>query len=960
MVGAHGRKASAVFAARPGDAVGGEHGYDAFISYSHQADHDLAVGLQVALQRFAKRWYQRRALRVFRDEASLTANPALWESIEQALSASKWFVILASATGARSEWVNREIGWWLANRSPERLLIVATSPGLVWDTQSGDWAADAPVPPALRRVLADEPRVADLVEVAHSNERPKLPDDAVADIAAPIHGKPKDELVGDHVREHRRTRRLARGAVLGLSILTAAAVFASVIATGQRNNARNQTQVALSRQLAAASGSVLSTNLDMALLLAVQGYQTNRNAQTLAALMRADTSSPQLVRYVPTGASVSQLAASGDGSTVAAGLADGRVLRWTLASPRPHLIFGLPARISSLAVSRNGSIVAASDGAGAKLWRHGRSVAGLSVPAGQKADVVALSPSGRTVVVHGAPSVGDGAGSIVIFSVPRMTVTSVHSDPLYSLARTNDIVVPSDDQVVLFDLGYGTWERRTIRGWSFQGGSSALLGTHQAAGIPAADGEYFTATNGDGTIPVWRTRGKTSNSDPGFTAQAPLSGVGFPSASALSPDGTSLALAENGVIHVAPVRRAGTPRAQAIQLTGTQNISSVSFLGNDHEVISASGDIVAEWDLKRVGRLARVVPTKVHLSCDACLGPSVVISPDSTLAGIVSGDGGSQAVIQPLPPARGGMQQTPGDYFEYLYGPPVWDGKQHLVVPVSPPPGGSNVVAPSSVPSRFSVWAGGNKTDPVMATGLSGTRARAIIVVDSRGRIYLQDAVTGSVLKTIPGPVDLESGDNSLQATAVHSSPDLVAMIDNGSARIVDPDNGRTVGQIPGSDVSWVAFSGSHLLVQRKDNSLEVWDARGTALERTLPAEQSYGPPVGNMQGTLIARQQTDGSIELDDLSSGAVIDTLPRFSVTSGVKQGVAFAPDGGHLIIVISGIGPGLDSAELIDLDISGAALVNAACVAAGHSLSPSEWRTFLGSDPPPDLACAGSESP
>ena len=76
------------------------------------------MGLQIGLERFAKRWNQRRALRVFRDEASLTANPALWESIEQALSASKWFVILASATAAQSGWVNREIEWWLGTAPP--------------------------------------------------------------------------------------------------------------------------------------------------------------------------------------------------------------------------------------------------------------------------------------------------------------------------------------------------------------------------------------------------------------------------------------------------------------------------------------------------------------------------------------------------------------------------------------------------------------------------------------------------------------------------------------------------------------------------------------------------------------------------------------------------------------------------------------------------------------------------
>ena len=229
--------------------------------------------------------------------------------------------------------------------------------------------------------------------------------------------------------------------------------------------------------------------------------------------------------------------ASGDGSTTVAGLADGRVLRWTFADPHPHLIFRLHGQVTSLAVDRTGSVIAASDGADAKLWRDGRTVVRLSVPAGQRAGVVAVSPSGRTVVLSGVLPVKRGVPStfgvesIVIFSVPRMTVMSVHRNPWNSfswsgLTSTNYIVAPSDDQVVLFDLGYGDWERRAIHGWSLTGGGNAALGTHQASGTPAANGEYFTATNGTDTIPVWRTRGQTSNSDFDYTAQAPLSGVG--------------------------------------------------------------------------------------------------------------------------------------------------------------------------------------------------------------------------------------------------------------------------------------------------------------------------------------------------------------------------------------------------------------------------------------------------
>ena len=59
--------------------------YDAFISYSHAKDRRIATALQSAVQKLGKPWYRRRALRVFRDDTSLSATPHLWPSIEQAL-----------------------------------------------------------------------------------------------------------------------------------------------------------------------------------------------------------------------------------------------------------------------------------------------------------------------------------------------------------------------------------------------------------------------------------------------------------------------------------------------------------------------------------------------------------------------------------------------------------------------------------------------------------------------------------------------------------------------------------------------------------------------------------------------------------------------------------------------------------------------------------------------------------
>ena len=92
------------------DAGGGSVAFDAFVSYSHAADGRLAPALQRAIQRLAKPWYRARALRVFRDESALSANPHLWSSIQSALDESEWFVWLASPDAVASEWVGREIG----------------------------------------------------------------------------------------------------------------------------------------------------------------------------------------------------------------------------------------------------------------------------------------------------------------------------------------------------------------------------------------------------------------------------------------------------------------------------------------------------------------------------------------------------------------------------------------------------------------------------------------------------------------------------------------------------------------------------------------------------------------------------------------------------------------------------------------------------------------------------------
>jgi hypothetical protein len=136
--------------------------FNAFISYSHAADGKLAPAVQSALHRLAKPWYKLRALWVFRDETSLAATPELWPS--KALTNAEYFILLASPQAAQSSWVQKEIQWWLDNRSIDKLLIVLTEGQLTWDniTVDFDWNHTDSIPKALKGILHDEPLHVDL------------------------------------------------------------------------------------------------------------------------------------------------------------------------------------------------------------------------------------------------------------------------------------------------------------------------------------------------------------------------------------------------------------------------------------------------------------------------------------------------------------------------------------------------------------------------------------------------------------------------------------------------------------------------------------------------------------------------------------------------------------------------------------------------------------------------------
>ena len=141
--------------------------YAAFISYNRAVDGMLAPALAEGLQLFAKPWYRRRALRVFRDDYSLSANPSLWSSLREGLDGSEFFILLASPEAANSEWVEREVAYWRSIKPAANLLIAVTDGDLAWNAQDGDFDREKTtcLPPSVYGAFRDEPRWTDLRKV---------------------------------------------------------------------------------------------------------------------------------------------------------------------------------------------------------------------------------------------------------------------------------------------------------------------------------------------------------------------------------------------------------------------------------------------------------------------------------------------------------------------------------------------------------------------------------------------------------------------------------------------------------------------------------------------------------------------------------------------------------------------------------------------------------------------------
>ncbi|MGY1702962.1 toll/interleukin-1 receptor domain-containing protein [Geodermatophilus sp. SYSU D00697] len=892
--------------------------YAAFISYSHAADGKLAPALQSGLHGFARPWFRLRALRVFRDEASLSANPGLWSSIQQALDRSEFFILLAAPEAARSDWVRREVSYWLEHKSLATFLIVLTDGELAWNHALGDfdWSRTTALPSSLQGVFPEGPHYIDLrwARVAEdvSLRNPRFRN-AIADVAAPLHHRSKDELIGEDVRQHKRTIRWVRSAVATLVVLTLLAGLSAVIAVSQRNTARTERDTALSRQLSAQSQMDMIDELPRSVLLSLEALSLRDTPEARGALLTALERKPGLRHDVETGPNpLTALAWSPTGRWLAWGETygdgtDGGIVLWDVANARREGPT-LPTRgqAGALAFSPDGRrLVSGNSDGSVRVWDLTPSGPEQTreMTHGGQVSAVAFSPNGDLVA-------SGGNGEVLLWSMasqqrvgPAMPGSDVAFGPD---GRT--LAVASGDQVALWDIR---------RGALTDSATSPAEGVQDV--LFDAAGTTLASSSIDGLVVLWdlgplRPRGEPLN---GYETMR--QGELGPSASdfpyrvigagdkdfhsiAFSPDGTLLAsggIDDSVVFWDVPAREL----LGAYPTNWQELVYGIAFDPEGDRVATATsrGDVLV-WD----------VGTERRLSWSPGSHPAwvnaVAVSRDGQT--VVSGDRDGRITVWDVSggTAVGDPLQHPGDVGGVMglaLSPDgrtlvssggrvvLWDLDSHErtgdlghssgTVGVAFSPDGSTVASANG--DTVQVW----DVRRGSMTPLAGHQAAVNVVhyspdgrtlgsAGSDGRILLWDLERGERMG------ELVAGEDE-RIWSLALSPDGRTIASGGGVRsgditLWDIETGNRTAVLTGHDdlVSGLAFTpdGTMLVSSSHDGSIFLWDVDDRA--RIGPSLRGHGSNVVqavalSRDGTTMASGGTDGRVVLWDLRLDKWID---------------------------------------------------------------------------------------
>jgi WD40 repeat protein len=892
--------------------------YQAFVSYSHESDQRLAAALQSSLSRFAKPWYRIRSMRIFQDKTSLSANPALWHSIELALGQSEFFLLLASPASSKSQWVHEEVQWWLQNRSIEKLIICLTDGEILWDNQAGDfdWEKTTAIPSSLKGVFPAEPLYADFrAAKANGNLADSDPvyRSALLDVASPLMGRSKDDVDGEDIRLHRRAQRTAWA-------VAAFVVILGLVAAAGMYTAHQRQKTAASRALA----SVATSRLEDRTLAMLLSIESRRIADTvasrralLAAIQRVPNAETFLWGHTD---SVTRAVFGPDGQTVLSAGWDDRIVVWSVATRQP---LGQPIHalknLVSVAFNPDGSRFASASSGSIVIWdTSSRQPVGEPLRAKEDFVHVSFSSNGKllaasTAAYGGHPaqvflwdvashqSIGEPIqGSDFAFS-PDNSLLAIarhedlilydirsrrvvhrpltgHAKNIASIAFSRDgavVAAGSEDQtIILWDLQ----SQRTL---------GTLAGHSETVNNLAFDpgGELLYSGSVDGTIIRWNLEELKAIDSPVKGSGASISSIFF------SPDGhvRALALEKNRVVILnvnedPPLgRRIKSPEVPA---------SNVAF-SPDGRFLASSGEFgdVLVWDVAS-GELSGT-----PLSGHEHQVSSLAYAPDGKM--LVSGSMDGTVIFWNLatrtalgPPLK-------------AFRSPVWslacnpDGKTVTA-------GGDaqliswdlttrKQLGPSTTSQKDRIWALAFSPDGDLLASAGNDLVVAIWKAGHPGELF----------KTLGSPVSSAAENWEVMPVGVSFSPD-----------------------------------GKLLATSTQEHSLTLWNVKsGRPVPPMLYGHTGAVAGVAfTPDGKLLASGSADGDIRLWDVETHELVGTL---NTQQKAIHSIAF----GASSDLLASAG---EDASIIFWELNFDSWTSRACRIANRNLTPNEWNAYLGNRP------------
>ncbi|MFD4715705.1 TIR domain-containing protein [Streptomyces sp. NPDC058430] len=899
-----------------------EIGYGAFLSYSGDRDRQWLPHLQRIIERQSRPWYKPPRIRVFLDDSGVSIGPQLWKKIEAGLSRSEWLVVMASPEAKASAWVDREIEWWLTNRSVDSILLVVSGGQLVWDEQRGDWNPElsTALPTRLSGRFEQQP-VWKTVDLRHPDDGAELlPDvDSVAlGIASVVRGLPEDDLKSEGMRDTRRNLRTARitAVILGLLLLITSTV--SVIALVQRAEATRQRDHAVAQQLISQSSFLATRDPFGARLKALAAWRIDPTPESHLAVLNAavNPETGLLAHSWPVGS----VAYSPDGKTIASGGGDGIVRLWDATTQQKvgAPFIGHNRGISSVAFGPGGRTLASASADGTvRLWNVAdrRQTGDAFNPHSGMINSVAFSPDGGTLV-----TVGDHDSGAAV----RMWDVAAHRQigkPLGDRASFVDAVAFSPD-----GRTFATGDTDGVQLWDAH--SRVPLGKKmEAHGISvtsvafSGDGRTIAAAGYDGSVRLWNTSTRTPAGKPFTASGRPADSVAF------SPDGAVFAAAySDGSVQLWNVPQHSPVGAPLTGHTGP--IEDMAFSPDGRTLATAGGDsTVRLWNVRAQRQTGPSIDTG-KLSTPA-------VSPNGRTLAAARSDGTMRFWNVAARRQIGG----PLDFGGSDLNPTVAFSPDSTVLATANSYGTKTEVRLWEVRTRRQVGelVHGHTIDvPALAFSPDGRT----LATSAEGSVLLWNLATHRQTGALPGagsPNIAFSPDSRTLATS--TADHTVALWDAGThRRIGETQPGHT------ADIRAVVFSpdGTLIATASRDNTVRLW---------SVATRKQVGEPLtGHLSGVISVAFSPDGKA----LVTGSMDQTIRLWDVAtrrqigeplqghSGTVTGTVFDPGGRTIIswgedetVRLWGVDATVDP-------------VRSLCAWAKGAFTADRWRAYVPSGP------------